>query len=164
MKGTVAPVGPCKPRNEYIRQALSDWTEENSIALAHIQPSQLQQNAYIERYNRTVRHQWLHQYINNSIEEAQHFATQWLWAYNNDRPNMDNGGITPVMKLIMAAEVLRPGPVKNGRITTPGTKPAMQIGAVFVLNAYVSDRPIWLILGLFQVRDACDRIALSISE
>ena len=88
---------------EYISQALSDWAEENGVALAHIQPGQPQQNAYIERYNRTVRHEWLDQYIINSIEEAQHFATQWLWTYNNDRPNMGIGGITPAMKLKMAA-------------------------------------------------------------
>jgi putative transposase len=30
-------------------------------------------------------------------------ATQWLWTYNNDRPNMGIGGITPAMKLKMAA-------------------------------------------------------------
>jgi putative transposase len=52
---------------------------------------------------RTVRHEWLDQYIINSIEEAQHFATQWLWTYNNDRLNMGIGGITPAMKLKMAA-------------------------------------------------------------
>ncbi|HEY9038005.1 MAG TPA: integrase core domain-containing protein, partial [Roseovarius sp.] len=46
-----------------------------------------------------VRHEWLDQYIIKSIEEAQHFATQWLWTYNNDRPNMGIGGITPAMKL-----------------------------------------------------------------
>ena len=34
--------------------------------------------AYIERYNRTVRHEWLDQYIIESIEEAQDHATQWL--------------------------------------------------------------------------------------
>ncbi len=56
---------------------------------------QLQQNTYIERYNRTVRHEWLDQYIIETIEEAQDFATQWLWTYNNDRPNIGIGGITP---------------------------------------------------------------------
>ena len=54
-----------------------------------------------ERYNRTVRHEWLDQYIIESIEpygdcgqsptgqwDAQDHATQWLWTYNNDRPNI----------------------------------------------------------------------------
>jgi putative transposase len=40
-----------------------------------IQPGQPQQNAYIERYNRTVRHEWLDQYIIKTIEEAQDHAT-----------------------------------------------------------------------------------------
>ena len=34
--------------------------------------------AHIERYNRTVRHEWLDQSIIETIEEAQDFATQWL--------------------------------------------------------------------------------------
>ena len=58
---------------------------------------------YIERYNRTVRHEWLDQHIIENIEEAQDFATQWLWTYNNDRPNIGIGGITPAQKLKMAA-------------------------------------------------------------
>ncbi len=56
-----------------------------------------QQNAYIERYNRTVRHEWLDQNIFETIEEAQDQATNWLWTYNNDRHNMAIGGITPAM-------------------------------------------------------------------
>jgi len=35
--------------------------------------------------------------------EAQEQATNWLWTYNNDRPNMAIGGITPAMKLKLAA-------------------------------------------------------------
>ena len=65
----------------------------------HIQPGKPLQNAYVERYNRTVRHEWLDQYIIVSIEEAQEFATQWLWTYNNERPNRGIGGITPAQKL-----------------------------------------------------------------
>ena len=33
------------------------------------------------------------------IKEVQDYATSWLWTYNNDRPNMGLGGITPVQKL-----------------------------------------------------------------
>jgi hypothetical protein len=36
----------------------------------------------------------LDQYIIESIKEAQDQATQWLWTYNNDRPNMGIGSIT----------------------------------------------------------------------
>ncbi len=36
------------------------------------------------------------------IEEAQLTATQWLWIYNNKRPNMALGGITSAMKLAEA--------------------------------------------------------------
>ena len=50
-----------------------------------------------------MRHEWLDRYIIKTIEEAQDFATQWLWTYNNDRPNMGIGGMTPAQKLKMAA-------------------------------------------------------------
>tara|TARA_Y100000815_G_scaffold153524_1_gene139452 strand:- start:95 stop:280 length:186 start_codon:yes stop_codon:yes gene_type:complete len=39
--------------------------------------------------------------------------------YNNDRSNMSIGGITPAMKLKMAAQILHPCSVKNRRITLP---------------------------------------------
>lgn len=88
---------------EYISGKLMEWAEKRKIIIQHIQPGQPQQNAYIERYNRTVRHEWLDQYIIETIEEAQDCATKWLWTYNNDRPNMGIGGCTPAMKLKMAA-------------------------------------------------------------
>jgi putative transposase len=84
---------------EYISSSLRQWAEDRGIALQHIQPGKPQQNAYIERYNRTVRHEWLDQYMFATIEEVQDHATEWLWTYNNDRPNMGLGGITPAQKL-----------------------------------------------------------------
>ena len=88
---------------EYISGKLLAWAEKSQISIQHIQPGKPQQNAYVERYNRTVRHEWLDQYIIESIEEAQHHATQWLWTYNNERPNMGIGGMTPAQKLKLAA-------------------------------------------------------------
>ena len=73
------------------------------IGLDFIQPGNPQQNAYIERYNRTVRYDWLNQYLFESIAEVQSYATRWLWTYNNERPNTDIGGITPNQKLAIAA-------------------------------------------------------------
>jgi putative transposase len=88
---------------EYISGKLMAWAEKHGIHIEYIQPGKPQQNAYIERYNRTVRGEWLDQHIFETIKEAQEQATAWLWTYNNDRPNMGIGGITPAMKLKMAA-------------------------------------------------------------
>ena len=44
---------------EYISFTLMKWAQQQDIALQHIQPGNPQQNAYVERYNRTVRHEWL---------------------------------------------------------------------------------------------------------
>ena len=68
-----------------------------------IQPGKPTQNAYVERFNRTVRHEWLGEYLFESVDHAQQTATQWLWLYNNERPNMAIGGITPKQKLAQAA-------------------------------------------------------------
>ncbi len=88
---------------ENVSAALQLWAFKRGIGLTYIQPGKPQQNAYVERYNRTVRHEWLGQYIFQTIEEAQDYATRWLWTYNNERPNMAIGGITPAMKLKQAA-------------------------------------------------------------
>lgn len=88
---------------EYVSSTLMEWAEKNSVALTHIQPGKPQQNAYVERYNRTVRHEWLDLYIFDNLEEVQLAATEWLWTYNNDRPNMGIGGITPAKKLKLVA-------------------------------------------------------------
>lgn len=37
----------------------------------YIQPGKPTHNAYIERFNRTVRHEWLDMYLFDSIEHAQ---------------------------------------------------------------------------------------------
>jgi len=42
-----------------------------------------------------VRHEWLDLHLFESVEHAQELATQWLWLYNNERPNTAIGGIPP---------------------------------------------------------------------
>ncbi len=88
---------------EYISNNLQVWAAQQDIRLEHIQPGKPQQNAYVERYNRTVRYDWLNQHLFDCIEEVQDHAARWLWTYNNERPNMGIGGITPMQKLKIAA-------------------------------------------------------------
>ena len=84
---------------EYISGTFIAWAERRGIRLEHIQPGNPQQNAYIERYNRTVRYDWLNHYLFESIEEVQNFATDWMWTYNHERPNMALYDITLKKKL-----------------------------------------------------------------
>lgn len=93
----------CDNGPEYVSKILEKWSQRNNVKLQFIQPGKPQQNAYIERYNRTVRYDWLNQYLFNSITQVQEFATNWLWFYNNERPNMAIGGITPKQRLALAA-------------------------------------------------------------
>ena len=89
----------CDNGPEYVSARLQSWARRKGVRLTYIQPGKPQQNSYVERYNRTVRYDWLNQYLFESLEEIQGFATRWLWDYNNERPNMGIGGITPAMKL-----------------------------------------------------------------
>lgn len=92
----------CDNGPEYLSQMLVDWASRYHITLLYIQPGKPTQNAYIERFNRTARHEWLDMHQFESIAHAQLLATQWLWHYNNERPNMAIGGIPP-RKLLQAA-------------------------------------------------------------
>ncbi|MFK2932079.1 integrase core domain-containing protein, partial [Dyella agri] len=93
----------CDNGPEYISGAFLTWAEQRGIRIEHIQPGKPQQNAYVERYNRTVRYDWLAQTLFDSIDEVQASATHWLWTYNHERPNMALGGITPMQKLALPA-------------------------------------------------------------
>jgi putative transposase len=93
----------CDNGPEYISGELRSWAERQSIRIEYIQPGNPQQNAYVERFNRTVRYEWLAQYHFETIAEVQDFATQWMWSYNHERPNMALGGITPKQRLARAA-------------------------------------------------------------
>ena len=42
---------------EYVSGFVMQWAEKHGVAIAYSQPGKPQQNAYIERYNRTVRHE-----------------------------------------------------------------------------------------------------------
>jgi putative transposase len=92
----------CDNGPEYISSLLATCAINKGIELMFIQPDNPQQNAYLERYNRTVRYDWLNHYSFDSIEDVQNRATQWRWINNNERPNMALNGITPIMKLAAA--------------------------------------------------------------
>jgi len=52
----------CDNGPEYVSTAITEWANAHGITLEYIQPGQPQQNAYVERFNRTARYEWLSQY------------------------------------------------------------------------------------------------------
>ena len=73
------------------------------IRLEYIQLGKSQQNAYVERFNRTVRYEWLSKYQWRNLDEVRDYATQSMLRYNHEHPNMASGSIIPKQRLAMAA-------------------------------------------------------------
>lgn len=62
---------------------------------------------------------WLQRLMDNHRNRGfgQRFATDRMWTYNHDRPNMAQGGFTPKQRLAMAAKFLLLNPAESGGIT-----------------------------------------------
>ena len=54
-RGKLVPVR-CDNEPDYISNVLEDWAKDQDIILSYIEPDNPQQNAYVERYNRTMRY------------------------------------------------------------------------------------------------------------
>jgi putative transposase len=87
----------CDNGPEFISHEFINWAKQHDIRIDYIQPGKPQQNAYIERYNRTMRYSWVSKHLFDTLEEVQEYATQWLWFYNHERPHSANGGKPPLM-------------------------------------------------------------------
>ncbi len=62
----------CDNGPEYVGATVSAWAQAHGIMLEYIQPGKPQQNAYIERFNRTARYEWLSQYQWDNLEQGKH--------------------------------------------------------------------------------------------
>ena len=82
---------------EFIAQTLRDWCDhpDRKIDLVFIQKGKPNQNGYIERFNRTFREDILDSYLFDAVEQAQEFANQWIWMYNNERPHESIQNLPP---------------------------------------------------------------------
>lgn len=60
----------CNNGLEYTSGEPQRWAEHLSIRIEYIQPVKPQQIAYVERFNRTVRYDWLTQYEFDTLAEV----------------------------------------------------------------------------------------------
>jgi putative transposase len=80
---------------EFTAQELVAWCEARAIALRYIQPGKPDQNAFIERFNRSYREEVLDAYVFASLSEVQALSDEWLLTYNDHRPHDALGNIPP---------------------------------------------------------------------
>ena len=70
------------------------WCESKGIELKFIQPGKPQQNAFIERFNRTYRHEVLSTHIFENLNQVKDITEQWIKIYNEDRPHAALGKLS----------------------------------------------------------------------
>ena len=73
-----------------------EWVEKHHIHIVHIQPGKPQQNAYVERFNRTYRHEVLSAHIFENLNQVKGITEQWIKIYNEDRPHAALGKLSPI--------------------------------------------------------------------
>lgn len=82
---------------EFLSAKLVAWCETNHVTLHHIQPGKPTQNAYIERFNRSFRHEVLDAHLFGSLSEVREEAWQWMLRYNEERPHEALGNLPPTI-------------------------------------------------------------------
>ena len=81
---------------EFLGETFTNWAKEAGMAIQYIQPGKPNQNAYIERFNRTYRNELLDQHLFASLDDVPEATYWWMIEYNEDRPHDALGDLTPL--------------------------------------------------------------------
>ena len=76
-------------------QAFTEWCASHGIDLRFIQRAAPAQNAFVERFNRTYRHEILDAYVFDNLEQVRLISEGWLQLYNEERPHRALGRLPP---------------------------------------------------------------------
>lgn len=89
---------------EFLSGAFVAWAESNGMTIQYIQPGEPNQNAYIERFNRTYRNELLDLYLFRNLAEVRDATYWWMIEYNEQRPHDSLNDLTPVEYMEKNAE------------------------------------------------------------
>jgi putative transposase len=82
---------------ELTSYAFTEWAEQHGVELRFIQPGKPNQNAFIERFNKSFRQEVLDANLFNTLSEVQDLADEWLTDYNECRPHESLGNLPPAV-------------------------------------------------------------------
>lgn len=81
---------------EFLSADFVTWCDENHMAICYIEPGKPDQNAYIERFNRTYREEVLDLYLFRDLREVREATYNWMIEYNEERPHDSLEDLTPI--------------------------------------------------------------------
>ncbi len=82
---------------ELTADAFVDWAKEHDVKLLFIQPGKPNQNAFVERFNRSFREEVLDAWLFNAVSEVQSAADEWMADYNEFRPHESLDNLPPTV-------------------------------------------------------------------
>lgn len=86
----------CDNGPEFLADPFVRWCADRGIAIHYIQPGKPDQNALIERFNRTYRDEVLNAWLFTSLDEVQAISETWRHRYNTVRPHDSLGRVPPL--------------------------------------------------------------------
>ena len=72
---------------EFRAERFTTWCAWRGIELRYIQPGKPDQNAFIERYNRTYRTEVPNASVFESLDQVREISAEWLQSDNEERPH-----------------------------------------------------------------------------
>ena len=82
---------------EFLAHEFVQWMNDRGVFIRYIQPGKPNQNAFIERFNRTYRNEVLNLYLFSNLDEVREITAAWLIEYNELRPHDALGGLPPAV-------------------------------------------------------------------
>lgn len=84
---------------EFLGECFTRWCQEHGVMIDYIEPGKPNQNAYIERFNRSYRTEVLDAWLFRDLDEACEISWHWMREYNEERDHDGLGGLTPAEAL-----------------------------------------------------------------
>jgi putative transposase len=84
-------------------KAFINWAKAAGMAIQYVQPGKPNQNAYIERFNRTLREELLDANLLMRLDDVREAVCRWQLVYNERGPHAALGDIPPSANRIKSA-------------------------------------------------------------